>query len=423
MRRFLSVALLSLAAALPAAAQSSQVRDIQTDIRYLADDRLAGRKLGSPEADSAAEYIARRFQRIGLQAGPQGWFQGFTVDPTAPAAAHAGLANGAGGRNVVGVLVGKDRRLRDEIIIVGAHYDHLGHGGFGSLAPDSTGRIHNGADDNASGVAAILAIAKRLQEHRPARTVVFIAFTGEEEGLLGSAWYTKHPLYPLERTVAMLNFDMVGRLRNDRLIVYGAATSNEWPRLLDSLNAGAHFDLRASGDGYGPSDHASFYAMRRPVLHFFTDLHEDYHRPSDDAGAIFAEGIGRVADYAADVVRAVGDRATPISFIDLPPPQSAASSTTAVTPGYGAYFGSIPDMSENPGGVRITGVRAGSPAEAGGLKGGDIIVKMGDADVPDLQAMTDVLRSHRPGDTVDVIYIRDGQRVTTKVTFGRRGGS
>ena len=422
MRRFTFVALLSLAAALPAAAQSTQVRDIQSDVRYLADDRLEGRKLGTPGADSAAEYIARRFQRIGLQAGPGGWFQSFVVDPSAPAAAHAGLANGASGRNVIGVLVGKDRRLRDEIIIVGAHYDHLGLGGFGSLAPDSTGRVHNGADDNASGVAAILAIAKRLKDHRPARTVVFIAFTGEEEGLLGSAWYTKHPLYPLERTVAMLNFDMVGRLRNDKLIVYGAATSNEWPRLLDSLNATARFDLKASGDGYGPSDHASFYAMHRPVLHFFTDLHEDYHRPSDDAPAIFAEGIDRVADYAANVVRVVGDRAAPISFVDLPPPQATAS-TTAVTPGYGAYFGSIPDMSENPGGVRITGVRSGSPAEAGGLRGGDILVRMGDADVPDLQAMTDILRSHRPGDTIDVVYLRDGQRITTKVTLGRRGGN
>ncbi|HVX89640.1 MAG TPA: M20/M25/M40 family metallo-hydrolase [Gemmatimonadales bacterium] len=422
MRRLPLVALLSLAAALPAAAQSSQVRDIQSDIRYLADDRLQGRKLGTAGADSAADYIARRFQRIGLQAGPGGWFQSFTVDPTAPAAAHAGLANGATGRNVIAVLPGKDRRLRDEIIIVGAHYDHLGLGGFGSLAPDSTGRVHNGADDNASGVAAILAIAKRLKEHRPARTVVFIAFTGEEEGLLGSAWYTKHPLYPLERTVAMLNFDMVGRLRDDKLIVYGAATSNEWPRLLDSLNAGAHFALHASGDGYGPSDHASFYAMHRPVLHFFTDLHEDYHRPSDDAGAIFSEGIARVADFAADVVRAVGDRAAPISFVDLPPPQVAANST-AVTPGYGAYFGSIPDMSENPGGVRITGVRSGSPAEAGGLKGGDILVRMGDADVPDLQAMTDILRAHRPGDVIDVVYLRDGQRMTTKVTLGRRGGN
>src|SRR5688572_30238906 len=199
--------LLALAApvATSVAPQSPQVRDIQADVRYLADDRLEGRKLGAPGADSAAEYIAKRFQRIGLQPGPQGWFQSFTVDPSAPAAAHAGLANGATGRNVVGVLIGSDRTLRDEIIVIGAHYDHLGKGGFGSLAPDSAGSIHNGADDNASGTAAILAIAKRLKEKRPKRTVVFIAFSGEEEGLLGSAYYTRHPLYPMDRTVAMLN--------------------------------------------------------------------------------------------------------------------------------------------------------------------------------------------------------------------------
>ena len=424
MNRHLSVALLSLALTAPLAAQNAEVRDIQSDVRYLADDRLAGRKLGSPGADSAAEYLARRFQRLGLQPGPQGWFQSFTVDPTAPAAAHAGLANGAAGRNVVAVLIGHDRRLRDEIIIVGAHYDHLGLGGFGSMAPDSIGQVHNGADDNASGTAAILAIAKRLKDHRPARTIVFIAFTGEEEGLLGSAYYTKHPLYPMDRTVAMLNFDMVGRLRHDRLIVYGAATALEWPRLLDSLNAGYHFDLKASGDGYGPSDHASFYALKRPVLHFFTDLHEDYHRPTDDAPLISSEGIARVADFAADVVGVIGDRATLLTFVDLPPPQPAAgTSATAVTPGYGAYLGSIPDMSESPGGVRIMGVRTGSPAETAGLKGGDIIVRMGDVDVADLQGMTAVLRSHRAGDTVDLVYLRDGQRITTKVTFGVRGGS
>jgi hypothetical protein len=421
MRQKILFLLAFLASAAPIAAQSSQVRDIQNDVRYLADDRLQGRKLGSPGADSAAEYIAKRFQRIGLQAGPQGWFQSFVVDPSAPAAAHAGLTNGATGRNVVGVLIGKDRTLRNEVIIIGAHYDHLGTGGFGSLAPEASGAVHNGADDNASGVAALLAIAKRVKEQRPARTVVFIAFSGEEEGLLGSSYYTKHPLYPISETVAMLNFDMVGRLRNNKLIVYGAGTAAEWPRILDSLNTGTPFDLKASGDGYGPSDHASFYAMKMPVLHFFTDLHEDYHRPSDDVATLDNDGIARVATYAANVVKVIGDRPARLTFVDMPPPAPTAG-TTAVTPGYGAYLGSIPDMSENPGGVRLTGVRSGSPAEAAGLKGGDILVKIGDVEVTDLQAMTDILRSYRPGDTADLIYIRDGQRVTTKVTFGKRGG-
>ena len=422
MKRPFLIFLLALAAVTPAAAQTALVRDIAADVRYLADDRLAGRKLGTPGADSAADYIARRFQRIGLQPGPTGWFQTFTVDPTAPAAAQSGLANGATGRNVVAVLAGHDKRLRDEVIIVGAHYDHLGLGGFGSLAPDSTGKVHNGADDNASGVAAILAIARELKDHRPDRTIVFIAFSGEEEGLLGSTYYVKHPLFPLDRTVAMLNFDMVGRLRNDKLIVYGAGTALEWPRLLDSLNGGYHFQLHASGDGYGPSDHASFYAEHRPVLHFFTDLHEDYHRPSDDWPLISSDGIGRIAGYAGDIVEVIGDRPHPLTFVDLPPPKPAAGAdSNVVTPGYGAYLGTIPDMSENPGGVRITGVRAGSPAEAAGLKAGDVIVRMGGVDVADLQGMTDILRSHKAGDSVELIFLRDGQRIVTRVTFGRRG--
>ena len=421
MKRFSLLALLALAVVPPAAAQTGLVRDIGADVRYLADDRLAGRKLGTPGADSAADYIAHRFQRLGLQPGPGGWFQTFTVDPTAPAAQHTGLAPGATGRNVVAVLAGHDKHLRDEVIVVGAHYDHLGLGGFGSLAPDSTGKVHNGADDNASGVAAILAIARELKDHRPDRTIVFIAFSGEEEGLLGSTYYVKHPLFPLDRTVAMLNFDMVGRLRHDKLIVYGAATATEWPRLLDSLNGTYHFDLHASGDGYGPSDHASFYAEHRPVLHFFTDLHEDYHRPTDDYPLIFPEGIARIAAYAGDVIRVIGDRPTPLTYVDVPPPQPTAGTAPAVTPGYGAYLGSIPDMSESPGGVRLTGVRSGSPAEAAGLKGGDIIVRMGGVDVTDLQAMTDILRSHKAGETVELVYMRDGQRVTTHVTFGIRG--
>ena len=416
--------LLALLTLLPVAVQAQSAalaREVSNDVRYLSDDRLEGRKIGSPGADSAAEYLARRFRQVGLQPGPTGWFQPFTVDPTAPAAAHAGLANGAMGRNVVGILPGRDRRLRDEVIVVGAHYDHLGLGGFGSLAPDSTGSIHNGADDNASGVAALLAVARELKDHRPGRTVVFLAFSGEEEGLLGSAYYVKHPLYPLERTVAMLNFDMVGRLRENKLIVYGAATASEWSWLLDSLNARYRFDLHASGDGYGPSDHASFYAAHRPVLHFFTDLHEDYHRPSDDWAAINAEGIAKVADYAADIVTVIGRRPAGLTFVDLPPPRD--TSAAAVTPGYGAYLGTIPDKSENPGGGRIPGVRAGSPADAGGLKGGDVLLKIGDRDIPDLQAMTDALRSHAPGDVVEIVFLRDGQRQTTRVTLGRRGGS
>lgn len=404
----------------PAAAQSTaEAISLLNDVRYLSDDRLGGRMIGTPGADSAAAYLARRFQKSGLIASPGGWFQSFTVSRDAPAAAHTGIG-GLTGKNVIGVLPGRDPTLRGEIVVVGAHYDHLGAGGFGSLDPDSTGKIHNGADDNASGAAALIHIARRLSVSPPSRTVVFVAFSGEEEGLLGSAYYVKNPVFPLASTYAMVNLDMVGRLRNDRLIVYGSATAAEFPALLDSLNAVAHFDLKTRGDGYGPSDQSSFYGAGRPVLHVFTDLHEDYHRTTDDWDKINADGLAKVADFTADLVRALATRGGQLTFVSKPPPSD--SGPVAVTPGYGAYLGTVPDMSENPGGVRITGVRSGSPADKAGLQGSDVIVAIGGMATPDLQAMTDALRAHKAGDVVDVRFLRAGTEQKVTVTLGTRGG-
>jgi hypothetical protein len=387
------------------------------DVHYLASDALGGRLIGSAGADSAAAYLARRFKRAGLRALPAGWFQEFTVDSSAPGAIHTGLG-GARGRNVIGVLPGSDRALKNEVVVVGAHYDHLGPGGFEALDPDSTGRVHNGADDNASGSAALIRIASDLTKRRPARTVVFIAFSGEEEGLLGSAYYVKHPAFPMESTYAMVNLDMVGRLRNERLIIYGTETAREFDALLDSLNTAAGFDLRKQGDGYGPSDQSSFYAERRPVLHFFTDLHEDYHRTTDDWDKINAAGLVKVADFAAGTVRALAERREPLTFVEQPAkPQPGPSAT----PGYGAYLGTIPDMTGNPGGVRLTGVRPGSPAEQAGLRRDDIITRIGEMEVPDLEAMTVALRSHKAGDVVEIAIRRDGVEVLLTATLGTRG--
>ncbi|HET8650521.1 MAG TPA: M28 family peptidase [Gemmatimonadales bacterium] len=389
------------------------------DVRYLSDDRLAGRLIGSPGADSAAAYLARRFAQAGLQAAPGGWYQNFVISPDAPAAQHAGVA-GATGRNVIGLLAGRDPRLRDQIVIVGAHYDHLGLGGFGALDPDSTGRVHNGADDNASGAAALIHIAAQLAASPPARTVVFIAFSGEEEGLLGSEYYTRHPLYGLDRTVAMINLDMVGRLRNDRLIVYGTQTAREFPALLDSLDRIAAFDLKEQGDGYGPSDQSSFYAAKIPVLHLFTDLHADYHRATDDWDKLNYDGLKRVVDFTAALARTLANRPGQLTFVDVP--QRAAANGEVLTPGYGAYLGTVPDMSDNPGGVRLTAVRAGSPAEQAGLRANDIITRIGDHPVTDLQAMTDALRSHRPGDVVEIVVRRGSEVTTVHATLGKREG-
>jgi hypothetical protein len=406
----------------PAAAQTAASSEVLAtdDVRYLSSDSLGGRLVGTPGADSAATFIARRFKQSGLQASPIGWFQEFVVAKDAAAAGSAGIG-GASARNVIGVLPGRDPKLRNEIVIVGAHYDHLGLGKFGSLDPDSTGAVHNGADDNASGIAALFRIADTLAAMPPGRTIVFLAFSGEEEGVLGSSWYVQHPVFPMSSVTAMINLDMVGRLRNDRLIVYGVETAKQFPALLDSLNVTARFDLKASGDGYGPSDHQSFYLAGKPVLHIFTDLHEDYHRSTDDWQKINADGLIRVADFAAAIVAALGDRRSPLTFVNAPPPQPHAGAAPAATPGYGAYLGTIPDMAGgSEGGVRVSGVRPGSPAEAAGLKANDVLVAIGDMKTPDLQAMTDALRSHKPGDTVELQVLRDGKPVTLTATLGTR---
>jgi Peptidase family M28/PDZ domain len=387
------------------------------DIKYLSDDRLAGRMTGSPGADSAAAYLARRFRQVGLQPAAGGWFQAFALAKEAPMAQHARLA-GLRGKNVIGLLPGRDPVLRNQTVIVGAHYDHLGLGEFGSLDPDSTGKVHNGADDNASGTAMLIQIAARLASSPPARTVVFIGFSGEELGLLGSSYYVHQPIYPLTTTIAMINLDMVGRLRNKRLIVYGSRTAKEFPALLDSLNWYAGFDLKARGDGYGPSDQSSFYAVGRPVLHIFTDLHEDYHRTTDDWGKIDVEGFNKVTAFTVGLVTALANRPGPLTQIAAAPTGPEVISNPQ---SYGAYLGTVPDMTDNSGGVRLLGVRAGSPAEKAGLRGDDIITRIGNMDIPNLQAMTAALRSHEPGDTVDIVVRRGSQLTTLRATLGIRG--
>jgi peptidase M28-like protein/PDZ domain-containing protein len=408
----------------PAAAQQIvEPPRLLDDIKFLTDDRLQGRATGSPGADSAAAYLARRFSEVGLQPAAGGWFQRFSVSRDAPVVARESRPGGITGKNVIGILPGRDPELRNRTVILGAHYDHLGLGGFGSLDPDSTGLVHNGADDNASGVAALIQVAARLAASPPARTVVFIAFSGEELGLLGSAHYVKEPIYPLGGTLAMINLDMVGRLRNGRLIVYGVRSAKEFPALLDSLNWYAGFDLKPQGDGYGPSDQSSFYAAKRPVLHLFTDLHEDYHRTTDDWQKVNLDGLKRVADFTLGLVTALANRPVPLTYQDLPAPfPSQTSAPKAASPGYGAYLGTVPDMTGVPGGVRLVGVRAGSPAEKAGLRGDDIITRIGTTDTPDLQAMTDALRSHRPGETVDIVVRRGANVTTLRARLGIRGG-
>ena len=329
-------------------------------------------------------------------------------------------------RNVVALLPGADPDRAREYVIAGAHYDHLGFGGDGSLAPDSRD-VHNGADDNASGVAAVIEIARRLADGPPLdRGVLFMAFTGEEKGLWGSARFVAEPTVPLDNAAAMLNFDMVGRMQDRSLTVFGTGTAEEWDDVLDDANADLSEPLAIGGvaDGYGPSDHSSFYAEGIPVLHFFTNTHEDYHRPSDDWQKVNGEGVDLVVELASGVVRrlAGGDASDVVALTAVaqarPSPGSGSASSTS---GYGAaYLGTIPDMTPRDMGLRLTGVRVGSPAEEGGLRGGDIVVEFAGKPIADIYAYTYALREQSPGDVVKIVVERDGEEVTLEVTLGVR---
>lgn len=387
---------------------------VMATVRYLADDALAGRLAGSPGERCAGDFIAQRFATLGLKpAGTDGtFFQTFplasTLNPHAPQGS---------GRNVIGLLEGADPQLKNEFVVVGAHYDHLGMGLFGSTSSGQQPAIHNGADDNASGVAALLDIAARLSRTRPARSVLFMAFSGEESGLLGSMHFANHPTLQLTNARAMINLDMVGRLGAGPLIVYGIGTATEWEKLVRDAAAAANTNVTLNPDGYGASDHTSFYLKDIPVLHFFTNVHGDYHKPSDDWQKIDAAGIAKVSAIVTAVARQAADKQTTLTLVKgvgRPP-------TPAGSGGYGAYLGTIPDFSPVPRGVRLSGVRENSPAAAAGLTAGDIIIRFDDVEIKDLQGMTDALRQRKPGESVKITVLRDGKEVVVSAVFGRRG--
>jgi hypothetical protein len=387
---------------------------IRRDIFYLASDALAGRLTGTPGNDSAAAYIARRYAALGLRPMSAGYLQRFVARPPTRGGPSPSLPT----QNVFAVLPGRDPALRGEYIVIGAHFDHLGTSTEGALDPDDKHAVRRGADDNASGTAAVLELARLLATSPTRRSIIFANFSGEEEGLLGSAYFVEHIPVPIDSVAAMLNFDMVGRMKNDKLIVYGITTAKEFPSLLDSATASAGLHITAGGDGFGASDQSSFFAKDIPVLHFFTDLHDDYHRASDIPERINAAGEARVVTVAERVARQIGDRGPRLTFVRA----VAAAPVAATREGSDVYLGSIPDMAggDTPG-LRLTGVRAGSPAEVAGLKAGDVIVEFAGQPVNDLFEYSNALYAHKPGDDVSVVVLRGGQRVTLQVKLGKRG--
>jgi hypothetical protein len=321
-------------------------------------------------------------------------------------------------QNVVAVLRGRDPKLAEEAIVIGAHYDHLGLGERNSLAPSQAGKVHPGADDNASGTAVVLELGRALAERRRdlRRSIVFLAFSGEELGLLGSAYYTKNPAWPLERTEAMLNLDMVGRPREGKLYVGGVGTSPGFKEILEKANR-TGLQLSYSESGYGSSDHTSFYVKNIPVLFLFSGLHADYHKPSDLPEKIQFADAARVGDLALRTTLTLAAQDARPQFVRV---QEARPPAGGGGPGYGAYFGSIPDMGEEVEGVKFADIRDGSPAAKAGLKAGDILIEFAGKPIKNLYDFTFALRAHKPGEEVSVTVLRGKEKMTVTVRLEQR---
>jgi hypothetical protein len=321
--------------------------------------------------------------------------------------------------NVVGVLPGSDPALKDENIVIGAHYDHVGFGHYGTRDSQTSGQIHYGADDNASGTAILLQLAERLSraQFKPARTVVFAAFSAEELGLHGSRQYVNSPPMPLSSTKAMVNLDMVGRLRDNRLTVFGTQSAKGLSDIV--LEEAQKLGLQVTeSDGIGRSDHMSFYNKKIPALHFFTGSHADYHRPGDTWEKLNVEGMAKVTELVRGIAERIANRKEPMSFVSLPsrPPASGTEQQ-----GYGAYLGSIPEFGASEEGVRLTGVQDGSPAAFAGLREGDVIIQLAEMKIQNLEDLTAALRSKKPGESVEITVLRNSQRLTLKATLRARG--
>jgi hypothetical protein len=331
--------------------------------------------------------------------------------------------------NVVAYLPGET----SEYIVIGAHYDHLGLGEQFSLAPSLAGTVHPGADDNASGTAGVIELARYFASSfnggaKPKRGFLFMTFAGEELGLLGSEFYASHPELPLDKAVTMINLDMIGRVREGKLYIGGIGTGSTLRADLDGVAphfADLKIDYSESG-GYGSSDHTSFTAKQVPVLFFFSGLHGDYHKPSDTWDKIDSVRAVEVLQFIAEVATRIDSDAARPEFIrvkEVTDPHSGSAgpiSGSASSGGYGPYFGSIPDFSEPPKGVRFADVRDGSPAALGGLKQGDIMIKFGDKDIANLYDFTYALRSHKVGDEVVVEVMRGSEKITAKVRLAER---
>ena len=405
MKRLLII-LVSLLLVNPSIAQSVDVKQI---VETLSADEFEGRETGELGGSMAAGYIYAQFQMLGLEPSSEGTYrQEFVYRPRInPHSTKSDTSKP--GKRTANVL-GKIDNGAKHTIIIGAHYDHLGHGDEGSLHAAKDGQIHNGADDNASGVALVIWLAKELQaDQYKNNNYLFIAFSGEEKGLLGSNFYAKNPTMDLSTVNFMINFDMVGRLNDDKgLAINGVGTSKEWKDIIEKSNANG-LKLVTTESGIGPSDHTSFYLQDIPVLHFFTGQHEDYHKPSDDADKINYEGIETIGQLVLKMVENSNEYDR-LSFQKTKDEKNA-------TPRFTVTLGVMPDYMYDGEGMRIDGVLEDRPAQKAGLQKGDVVVQLGDYEVDGMQSYMEALSKFKKGDKTKVKVKRGEEMIEEDLQF------
>jgi hypothetical protein len=383
---------------------------IKEDVAFLADDKLQGRQTGTEGEKAAADYLTKRFKELDLQPkGTEGYLQAFSFTPKTNPHDEVKFTSVAEDSSVVGTnVIGFIDNKADNTIVIGAHYDHLGFGGEGSLFRDEEKAIHNGADDNASGVALMLNLAGKLKNTNTSNNYLFMAFSGEEMGLLGSNYFTKNTTVDASKINYMINMDMVGRMKADStLAVYGVGTSPMFKQTLTANNDS--FKLVENESGVGPSDHTSFYLIDIPVLHFFTGQHEDYHKPGDDSEKLNYDGMNLISDYIFNVITDLDDNGK-LAF-------RKTKNESEETPRFKVGLGVVPDYLYDGEGMRIDGVSENKPAIKAGLKKGDVVVKIGDSTIVDMMSYMRTLSTFDTGNKTKVKVLRDGKEIEVEIEF------
>lgn len=399
--------ILALGCTEPLNSDQLTLRMLTSDVANLSSDKFEGRGTGTTGERLAAEYVSRRMGNVGLTpAGDSLWYQDFTFRPQPSIRKHGGSDSSRlamstvqpiTGRNVLGAI----DKGHERWVVIGAHYDHLGRGDANSLSPGDTS-IHHGADDNASGVAALLELALRFYDSPIEENILFAAFSGEEKGLAGSKHFVQEPTIPLEAVSYMINLDMVGRMNSERsLAVYGFGTAPEWADAVATANTDS-LNLLFHESGIGPSDHTTFYLEDIPVLHLFTGQHDDYHKPSDTNEKLNYEGILSVVNFAERVVRELTGEA-PLTFTKTQDQQQSERPKFKVT------LGVVPDYMFEGTGVRLDGASEGRPGHTAGLIKGDVIIRIGDIEITDIYAYMNSLNSFEPGTEAEIVVLRNGK--------------